>query len=145
MENEVVPTIAVIIYSEDKKSVLLIKHGEKASQKTGVFSLVGGKLDPGETHIQAALRELEEETGLVASADDLIEIPVDYSAVIERKDETKHYSMKAYVLPKYKGEIRSEGDKTTPEWHEITELDKLENLLPNIKEAVAEGRRSVVK
>ena len=45
--------------------ILLIRRGT-APQK-GVHALPGGKLDEGETFLEACLRELREETGLVAA------------------------------------------------------------------------------
>lgn len=38
------------------------------------FNLVGGKVDPGETVKQAAIREFEEETGLILSSVSLVEV-----------------------------------------------------------------------
>ena len=137
MKNKPTQTTAVIIYKDNK--VLLIRHGKKANQQTGVYSLPGGVVEPNETNINAAVRELSEETNLKAMPEDLIEIPKYYSARIERKNETKTYSMRAYVCKKYsKNIINGIDDETYPEWKNISELDKI-NLLPNIKEAVREG------
>ena len=54
---------AVVKSADD--CILLIRRG-KAPQK-GVHALPGGKLDEGETFLEACLRELREETGLVAA------------------------------------------------------------------------------
>ena len=50
------------------------------------WSLPKGKLDPGESHLQAALREVEEETGLRCEASDELHA-VRYR---DRKDRPKH-------------------------------------------------------
>ena len=56
---------AVVKSADD--CILLNRRG-KAPQK-GVHALPGGKLDEGETFLEACLRELREETGLVAAPD----------------------------------------------------------------------------
>lgn len=141
MEEKIVPTIAVILYRGDE--VLLIRHGEKANQQTGIYSLPGGVVEEKETHIEASLREFKEETNLITTADDLIEIKKYYSARIERKNETKIYSMRAYVCKKYSGEdMHGLEGATYPEWKKISGLDKI-NLLPNILEAVNEGLKII--
>jgi 8-oxo-dGTP pyrophosphatase MutT (NUDIX family) len=49
-------------------NILLVEKQKPAWQK-GRLNLVGGKVEPGETPEQAALRELEEESGLKATHD----------------------------------------------------------------------------
>lgn len=51
------------VFSADKKSVLLIRKNRPLWQ-AGKFNGVGGKLEPGETALQAMVREFREETGV---------------------------------------------------------------------------------
>ena len=60
----------ILVYNEDKTKILMCKR-EKNPYK-GLFNLVGGKLEEGETEIEGAYRELEEETGLVAEGVELL-------------------------------------------------------------------------
>jgi len=69
-------TRATVICRNDDRVLYVRKHKSK-------WALPGGKIEPGETPAQAALRELEEETGLVA--ENLI-----YLARFE-KDDTMHF------------------------------------------------------
>jgi ADP-ribose pyrophosphatase YjhB (NUDIX family) len=56
-----IPSVAVVTCNE-KGQLLLVKRKEEP--RKGFWSLPGGFMDDGESAIQAALRELQEETGL---------------------------------------------------------------------------------
>ncbi|HNR64947.1 MAG TPA: NUDIX hydrolase [Atribacterota bacterium] len=56
-----IPSVAVVTCNE-KGQLLLVKRKEEPGK--GFWSLPGGFMDDGESAIQAALRELQEETGL---------------------------------------------------------------------------------
>ncbi|MDX8433893.1 MULTISPECIES: NUDIX hydrolase [Mesorhizobium] len=60
--RKIIPAVSVAIVRGDK--VLLVKRARPPSQ--GLYAYPGGKVEPGETLSQAAARELEEETGLLA-------------------------------------------------------------------------------
>lgn len=55
------PAIGVVIWKGDE--TLVIRRGQPPGQ--GRWGLVGGVLEVGETHFEAAIREAREETGLV--------------------------------------------------------------------------------
>lgn len=59
-------------------TVLLTLRPKTINRHSGQYALPGGRLDAGETTIQAALRELEEELGLRLAADAVIGILDDY-------------------------------------------------------------------
>lgn len=52
----------IIVFDKDDKNILMCKR-EKEPYK-GMFNLVGGKVEEGEEEIDAAYRELREETGI---------------------------------------------------------------------------------
>ena len=58
--------------------LLLTRRSSKMRRHAGQFALPGGRLDPGETFEQAALRELEEELGLSYDANAVIGALDDY-------------------------------------------------------------------
>ena len=52
----------ILVYNKEKDKILMCKR-EKDPYK-GKFNLVGGKVEPNEDELEAAYRELQEETGI---------------------------------------------------------------------------------
>ena len=65
-----VPCVGVVCLREDE--VLLIRRGTPPRQ--GEWSLPGGRIEPGERAVDAALRELREETGVEAEIIGLLDV-----------------------------------------------------------------------
>ncbi|MBI4084336.1 MAG: NUDIX domain-containing protein [Candidatus Levybacteria bacterium] len=129
-----IPSVGILIIKDNK--VLLVRHEEKASHLTGTYGLPSGRLENYETPNQAAVRELREETGLVATEADLVNYPNNrFVAEIKRKDgSTQRFDWKVFVCKKYSGQLHP-SEEVTPEWVEIGRL-KDYNLLPNVLEVV---------
>jgi 8-oxo-dGTP diphosphatase len=61
MSGSVVPCVGAVIRDE-RGRLLLIKRGHEPS--AGLWSIPGGRIEPGETDAEALVREMREETGL---------------------------------------------------------------------------------
>ena len=138
MSRNVEKTVGVLVTKNDSK-ILLVKHGEKAEHLTGTYGLAMGRVDKGETDIQAAVRELREESGLKTKEKFLVEVPgKEYIADIERKNgEIKRFALKLFVCLNYEGKIRGDFE-TIPEWVEKSKISEL-NLLPNVNNMIRDG------
>ena len=125
----------VLIIENNK--VLLVKHGDKASHISDTYGIPGGRPEDNETLIQAASRELKEETGLIVSTKFLEPfLNNTYTADILRKNGlTNKFKMTIYITKQYQGTLRKSAE-TTPEWIAIDQLDNY-NLLPNVSQAVS--------
>lgn len=65
-----VPAVGIVCLRGD--SVLLIRRGKPP--RMGEWSLPGGRIEPGEKAVDAALRELKEETGVTARITGLLDV-----------------------------------------------------------------------
>ncbi len=135
MNNKEVQSVGVVVIKGDE--VLLVENGSSSSHKNGSFGLPAGKVDPGETHIQAARRELKEETGLDAAEESLIPLKV-LEATIQQKQGVVNFIWHTFLCTLYTGDLQST-EETTPRWVPINELPNIPNLLPNVEAAVALG------
>lgn len=61
MSGSVIPCVGAVI-RDDEGRLLLIKRGHEPG--AGLWSLPGGRIEPGETDTEALVREMREETGL---------------------------------------------------------------------------------
>ena len=129
-------TVGILIVKG--KKVLLVENLEGSGHIAGIFGLPAGRIEQGESEIEAAIRELREETGLVTSAGNLVKLPTTYEADVPRKDGiTKRFRGTCFKCLDYSGELKGSGE-TQPVWVDISKLDEM-NLLPNVKNAVMEG------
>lgn len=65
-----VPTVAVLAVVERDGKLLLVRRANAPDR--GLWGFPGGRVEPGETLVDAAVRELREETGVEASAEDVL-------------------------------------------------------------------------
>jgi 8-oxo-dGTP diphosphatase len=67
--DSVIPCVGAVI-KDDQGRLLLIKRGHEPG--AGLWSVPGGRVEPGETDAEALVREMREETGLAVQAGPLL-------------------------------------------------------------------------
>jgi ADP-ribose pyrophosphatase YjhB (NUDIX family) len=82
------PTVAVGAFVFDGDRVLLVERGQPPGE--GLWTVPGGRQEPGETLAQAVAREVREETGLVVEVGPL-------ACVVERIGPDHHFVILDYV------------------------------------------------
>jgi 8-oxo-dGTP pyrophosphatase MutT (NUDIX family) len=126
--------VLVYAFTVDSKLryVPLVKKNKPEFLK-GVLNLVGGKIEEGETPVQAGIRELLEETGLeeIQVYDPMCYYPAERMGIIQGKLGTV-YCIKVPVC--YRQELKP-GEEETEEvkWYPITEIFSNKLLMPNLR------------
>lgn len=121
----------VLVFRGDKL-LILNRVGEKGAVSND-WCIPGGHVDPGETFLQAAKRELFEETGIDMSEELLIPVG---KYIPKKKDIEIHYFM-CYIDPDTPANILVDGEEETgSEWiNPHTELD-LYNFIFDMKDNI---------
>jgi 8-oxo-dGTP pyrophosphatase MutT (NUDIX family) len=78
LKRAAVAIVIVEAEAPDEAAFLLTRRTPKLRAHGGQWALPGGRVDPGETIEQTALRELEEELGITLSATDILGALDDY-------------------------------------------------------------------
>ena len=105
------------VIKDDRGRLLLIKRGHAPG--AGLWSLPGGRVEPGETDTEALVREMREETGLEIEAGQLIgrvRRPGPDGAVLDIRD---------YAATVAGGTLRAGDDAADARWVDTSELASL--------------------
>jgi len=132
-ELAVIPTVGIVVVSNGQ--ILLVA---KKNHPQGYYQLPGGQIEPGESHVQAACRELLETTGLKATSKDMTKIPHVWHATIEKTYGTKVFALNCFVCRHYVGTAIETKD-AIPKWFTPAALENVQ-LVPNTLEAIRASR-----
>jgi 8-oxo-dGTP diphosphatase len=108
------PTVAVGAFVRDAAGRVLVVQRAKPPG-AGLWSVPGGKHEPGETLAQAVAREVLEETGLVVEVGAL-------ACVVERIGDDVHYVILDYRAHVIGGELRASSDAAAAKFVTLEEL-----------------------
>ena len=114
-----IPAVAAVLIHDDK--VLLVCRGQEPNK--GRWGFPGGKIEVGETIEEAALRELEEETGVRANAGKKL-TAFDVIVRDEKQQTLFHYVLIPVRCHWLKGEPIAASDAAAAAWFPISDLDE---------------------
>ena len=138
------PGAAAIIFDENREKVLLTQRSDN-----GRWCLPGGGMDPGESALEACIRETMEETGLEARVTRLVGIYMSPDLIIEYADgncwQPVAMTFEADVVG---GELRL-SDETTDYGYflvdRLDDVDLMEHHLERIQDAAKTLPYAIIK
>ncbi len=131
VETPPIDCVGVICFRGE--DVLLIKRG--TAPRKGEWSIPGGRIEMGESERDAALRELFEETGIMA----VLEYKV---ATIDACFEDYNYRLHDYAARWISGEPKFGDDAADARFVQPEELDAL-GMWPKTREVIETARASL--
>ena len=136
METRTAASVAI-----ENDQVILVREEEGSGHITGVMGLPSGRVNEGETELDAAVREFREETGLIVEKEDFSDFDGNvFHATVQRKDGNRvKFRWQVFRVNHFRGELATSGDNVTPIKVSLADLEKLEEegkLLPNVLNAI---------
>ena len=116
------------------EDVLLIKRG--TPPRIGEWSIPGGRIEANETQRDAALRELFEETGIMAALESKV-------ATIDAEFENYNYRLHDYAARWISGEPQFGDDAVDARFVSPEDLDDL-GMWPKTREVIETARQSLL-
>jgi 8-oxo-dGTP diphosphatase len=126
MPGSVIPCVGAIITNE-RGELLLIKRGHAPG--AGLWSLPGGRIEPGETDAEALVRELREETGLTVEPGKLVgsvRRPAGGGSGGGGGTGGGTFDIRDYAATVTGGELSAGDDAADVRWVNVAELGDLE-------------------
>ena len=116
VSGSVIGCVGAVI-KDDRGRLLLIKRGHAPG--AGLWSLPGGRIEPGETDAEALVREMREETGLAVEPGQLI------GTVRRPAQDGDVFDIRDYAARVTGGSLRAGDDAAEARWVAPGELDSL--------------------
>ena len=122
MDKPVRKAVRCYLIKNDK--IVVTKYNEP-NKKAGYYEIPGGKIEAGELPEQTAIREMQEETGIIVK-----KLKNKGNLIIEYPD--RKFEFVVFLANTYQGEPKQFEDNTS-EWLDINELLKKEKSLASIQ------------
>jgi len=126
----------VVVISQDSNSILLIQR--KRDPFAGSWALPGGFMDMDETASQAAIRELQEETGLVVGQVSQIGAYSD----VARDPRGRVVTVAFFASVKTASKLAASDDAADAQWFP---LDQLPALAFDHQQIIADAKQKFIK
>lgn len=137
-DNSIIRATSVALFDDER--VLLILRGREPLK--GLWSLPGGKLQSEETHQQAAIREMREETGLGVSNLVFVQEFIPF----HMKDGLKigsNFRLEVFTSLHFSGDLRAGDDAKDARWVAMSELSSLP-LTPQAEQIIARAHETIL-
>lgn len=108
---------AVSIVAFEKGRFLLVRRNRPPA--SGYYAFPGGRVEPGETDEDAALRELTEETNLSATGLTALD------RMILHGDNGKRYRLAVFLAANVTGTLQASDDAAAAGWYTLEEMHAL--------------------
>lgn len=131
-----------VMILKDNKILLGLRNPDKIKasselQGQGTWTMPGGKVEFMEKLVDAAKRELEEETSLIATDLEILCISDDMS-------DTAHYVTVGFIAKKYEGEVKTMEPETILEWQWFDLNDLPENLYEPSRKCIRKYKEGII-
>jgi 8-oxo-dGTP diphosphatase len=116
MPSALIPCAGAII-RDDHGRLLLVKRGHEPGM--GLWSVPGGRIEPGESDTDALVRELREETGLIVKPGKLI------GSVLRPAGDGRELEIRDYAATVIGGSLAAGDDAADVAWVSVAGLNDL--------------------
>lgn len=133
--------VGVMVVKENK-ILLGLRNPDKVKasselQGQGTWTMPGGKVEFMEKLVDAARRELEEETGLKAKK-------LDFLCISDDMTDTAHYVTAGFIVREYTGEVQTMEPETILEWKWFDLNDLPSNLYKPSQKCIEKYKEGII-
>ena len=130
-------SFATVLVINDNSEVLLLLRSKGTSFGNGLYSLPGGKIEPGETACQAAQREVQEEVGITVDQLTLVH-------VVDRQGPETEFYVFVFKADAWQGvPVNCEPDKCDElAWFPLNQLPP--NIIPAHRQAITLSQQAIL-